>query len=119
MVIRDKDTLKSFNDITRLWQFLYVDEKNRITVLNAIGAELELRMDEEGYVFARVTKAAIPALASEGDEFSYDDMLSVPIWLGIIEQLQNQPSSSGKFKTRWDEIKFHTGIVRTLNSGIS
>lgn len=107
--MRNIDMLKDIKDAFRLQQWLYADENNRITVKNAVGAELTLSMDEEGEVMARFEDA--------DQTVPYDGMLSVPIWLGIIEQLREQPPERKhtEFKSRWDEIKFDMAIVATLN----
>lgn len=116
--MRTKDMLKDFDAIRKLWTYLYADENRTIQVDNAIGAGLELRMREDGSVMARLVRPVLDGTLGDGaPESCYDEMLSIPVWLGIIEQLKERECTEfpGKFKNRWDEISFQAAIVDTLN----
>ena len=115
--VRDKSMLAGFRKIQRLWTYLYASPGNKIKAVNSIGAELELWMDDEAQMWAKITKSV--AGKTDGKPFAYDEMLSIPIWLGIIEQLEKaRPEMPMKYdaKSRWDEIMIETGIINTLNS---
>lgn len=116
--MRDVSMLRELNDVHTLLTFLYFDEKNSVRVENAVGTKLELTMDDEGYIHARVLELAAGGPPSCDKPFLYDELLSVPILLGVIEQLQEQPPvmKNVKLKSRWDEIKVLTSTVRVLNS---
>lgn len=109
--MRNKDMLKSIQDTAKLMQWLYADPNNSITVKNCIEAELKLSMDDEGCITCE-------NLSSPGSKpFGYDNMLSLPIWLGIIEQLEAQPPVNPRVqaKSRWEEIQMEAAVIRTMN----
>ena len=113
---RNKDMLGGFDKIRKLWTWLYADKDHRITVLNGIGASVELSMDPDGDVYARIMKSQVDPSAEPGEPYNYNEMLSVPVWLGIIGQLEKQPAEGpGSFKSRWEEIAFGAGVARALN----
>lgn len=93
-------TLLEFEDITILYQYLYMSDEHFITIDNGI-AKLEIRMNENGYFHAK--NLNFPDLP----DLSYTDMMTVPNMFGIIDQLKNtEPVEFKKeFKSRWEEIK--------------
>lgn len=98
--MRTTDTLFELEEIPTLWQYLYMDENNCITVDNGI-TKLEIRMTDSCYFTAKNLRFPdLPAL-------SYTDMMTIPNMLGIIDQLKNTPPEEFKneFKSRWEEIK--------------
>lgn len=98
--MRNVDTLLEFEDIIILYQYLYMDEDNFITVDNGV-AKLEIRMNEHGYFHAK--NLNFPDLP----DLDYTDMMIIPNMLGIIDQLKNTEPVEFKteFKSRWEEIK--------------
>ena len=114
--MRRKNMLADFDKIKKLWIYLYADLNHKIEVENSIGAVLELSMDPNGYMRARIVKSVICAGNEQRRDFNYDEMLSIPVWLGIIEQLERAPAEGpGEFKSRWEEIMFQAAVVTTLN----
>lgn len=113
---RTKDMLDGFHRIRKLWTWLYADKDHKITVENGIGAKLELSMDPEGDVYAKIVESQVYPKSHESEPYNYNEMLSIPVWLGILEQLEKQPAEGpGEFKSRWEEIAFGAGIVSALN----
>lgn len=98
--MRNVDTLLEFEDIVILYQYLYMDEDNFITVDNGV-AKLEIHMNEHGYFHAK--NLNFPDLP----DLSYTDMMTIPNMLGIIDQLKNTEPAEFKteFKSKWEEIK--------------
>lgn len=98
--MRNVDTLLEFEDIIILYQYLYMDEDNFITVDNGV-AKLEIRMNEHGYFHAK--NLNFPDLP----DLDYTDMMIIPNMLGIIDQLKNTEPTEFKteFKSKWEEIK--------------
>lgn len=93
-------TLLELEDIAILYQYLYMDEDNFITVDNGV-AKLEIRMNENGYFHAK--NLNFPDLP----DLNYTDMMVIPNMLGIIDQLKHTPPIEFKneFKSRWDELR--------------
>ena len=90
--MRDVPTLLELEEIPILWQYLYLDEENFITVDNGM-AKLEIRMRES------CTFQDLPDL-------EYTDMMTIPNMLGIIDQLKDVPPVEIKsFSSRWEEIR--------------
>lgn len=98
--MRNKDMLNSFEDVTILCQFLYMNPVHYITVDNGM-AKIEVRMDEHGYFFAK--NLNFPELP----DFNWTETMNVRNMLTIIYQLKNdKPEVWGEsFNSRWDEIK--------------
>ena len=98
--MRTVDTLLELEDITILWQYLYMSEDHYITVDNGI-TKLEIRMNEHCYFHAK--NLNFPELP----DLNYSDMMTIPNMLGIIDQLKHVPPTEFKneFKSRWEEIK--------------
>jgi hypothetical protein len=98
--MRTVDTLLELEDITILYQYLYMNEDHFITVDNGI-AKLEIRMNENGYFHAK--NLNFPDLP----DLEYTDMMVVPNMLGIIDQLKHVPPIEFKneFKSRWEELR--------------
>lgn len=97
--MRTVDTLLELEDITTLWQYLYMNEDHYITVDNGI-TKLEIRMRENCSFHAKNLRFPdLPGL-------EYTDMMVIPNMLGIIDQLKNIPPEEFKneFKSRWEEI---------------
>lgn len=98
--MRDVNTLIAFEDITILYQYLYMSEEHFISVDNGI-TTLEIRMNENGYFHAK--NLNFPDLP----DLNYTDMMVIPNMLGIIDQLKHVPPIEFKneFKSRWEELR--------------
>jgi hypothetical protein len=98
--MRTVDILFALEDITILYQYLYMSEDHFITVDNGI-AKLEIRMRENCSFCAK--NLNFPDLP----DLEYTDMMVIPNMLGIIDQLKNVPPVEFKneFRSRWEEIR--------------
>ena len=98
--MRDVTTLFDLEDITILYQYLYMSEDHFITVDNRV-TKLEIRMRDNGSFHAK--NLNFPDLP----DLEYTDMMVIPNMLGIIDQLKNVPSIEFKneFKSRWEELR--------------
>ena len=98
--MRTTDTLFDLEEITILYQYLYLHESHRITIDNGL-TQLEIRMTDSGYFMDKNLK--FPDLP----EMSYTDMMTIPNMLGIIDQLKHVPAVEFPtcFSNRWEEIK--------------
>ena len=98
--MRNVDTLLELEDITILYQYLYMDEDNFIVIDNGV-TKLEIRMNKNGYFHAK--NLNFPDL----HDLSYTDMMVIPNMLGIIDQLKHTLPIEFKneFKSRWDELR--------------
>ena len=97
--MRTVNTLLDLEEIPILWQYLYMNEDNYVTVDNGV-AKLEIRMRENCSFHAK--NLNFPDLP----DLEYTDMMIIPNMLGIIDQLKNIPPVEFKdFKSRWDEIR--------------
>lgn len=98
--MRTTDTLFDLEDIPILWQYLYMDENNYITIDNGV-TKLEIRMAANCYFHAK--NLSFPNLP----DIAYTDMMTIPNMLGIIEQLKTVPAVEFPtcFTNRWEEIK--------------
>ena len=103
--MRRNDVLIEMEEITTIYQFLYMSEDNFITIDNGM-AKLEIRMNEKGFFHAK--NLNFPDLP----DMNYTDMMNVPNMLGIINQLKKTSPVEfpNSFKTRWEEIKSITDI---------
>jgi hypothetical protein len=101
--MRNVDTLLDLEDITILYQYLYMNEDHYVTVDNGV-TKLEIRMNEHCYFHAK--NLNFPDLP----DLNYNDMMVIPNMLGIIDQLKHIPPVEFKteFKSRWEEIKIIT-----------
>jgi hypothetical protein len=98
--VRTVDTLFDLEEISILYQYLYMDACHKITIDNGL-TRLEIRMTDSGYFMARNLKF------SDLPEMSYTDMMTIPNMLGIIDQLKHVPAIEFPtcFTNRWEEIK--------------
>lgn len=97
--MRDIPTLLELEEIPILWQYLYMDEDNFITVDNGM-AKLEIRMRESCTFHTK--NLNFPDLP----DLEYTEMMTVPNMLGIIDQLKGVPPVEIKsFSSRWEEIR--------------
>jgi hypothetical protein len=98
--MRDVTTLFDLEDITILYQYLYMSEDHFITVDNRV-TKLEIRMRDNGSFHAK--NLNFPDLP----DLEYTDMMVIPNMLGIIDQLKNVPPIEFKneFKSRWEELR--------------
>jgi hypothetical protein len=98
--MRTTDTLFALEEIHILWQYLYIDENNFITVDNCV-TKLEIRMRENCAFHAKNLK--FPDLP----DLEYTDMMTIPNMLCIIDQLKHVPAVEFPtcFASRWEEIK--------------
>ena len=107
--MRTVDTLLDLEEIPILWQYLYMDEDNYITVDNGV-TKLEIRMRENGSFHAK--NLNFPDLP----DLDYTDMMVIPNMLGIIDQLKHVPPIEfNNFKYRWEEIRTITITNVTQN----
>ncbi len=108
--MRTKDTLLKLEDITILYQYLYMSEDHHITVDNGL-TKLLIKMNENGVFRAKNLK--FPDLP----DFNYSEMMTVPNIMAIIEQLEEVPplEFADHFKNRWEEIKETTLSNLALN----
>lgn len=108
--MRTTDTLFDMEEIPILWQYLYMDENNFITIDNGV-TKLEIRMTE-GCGF-RAKNLKFPDVP----ELNYTDMMTIPNMIGIIDQLKNVPAVEFPtcFANRWEEIKMITMTNVTQN----
>ena len=109
--MRTKDFLYGINEIPTLLQWLYLSEKNTVTVENAIGVKLELSMTDEGRILSR--NLNFPELEPHG----FDSELNTDSLLSIIEQLKENPAEQfqEQYASRWEEIKSLTAMQMTVN----
>jgi hypothetical protein len=106
--MRTVNTLIDLEDITILYQYLYMNEDHFITIDNGV-AKLEIRMNENGYFHAK--NLNFPDLP----DLNYTDMMTIPNMFGIIDQLKNvEPVEfKNEFKSRWEELR----VVTLTNVG--
>ncbi len=108
--MRDREMLFAFDEIETLWQYLYLSEEHTVEVKNSIGVPLQFSMDEKGVIWKK--NLNFPDIPET------QDILVIPAWLSVIEQLKTQPAKeipNGRFKNRWDEIRILTLTDVTLN----
>lgn len=97
--MRTIDTLLGMEEISILFQYLYMNEEHFITVDNGV-TKLEIRMRANCSFHAK--NLNFPDLP----DLEYTDMMVIPNILGIIDQLKTVPPSEfDRFDSRWDEIK--------------
>lgn len=98
--MRTVDTLIELEEISVLYQYLYMNEDHFVTIDNGL-AKLEIRMNEDCYFKAK--NLNFPDLP----DLNYTDMMVVPNLLGIVDQLKNNPPEEFKneFKSRWEELR--------------
>lgn len=107
--MRTVDTLLDLEEITTLWQYLYMNEEHFITIDNGM-AKLEIRMRENGSFHAK--NLNFPDLP----DLEYTDMMVLPNMLGIIDQLKHTPPTEfDSFKSRWDEMRTITSATIVQN----
>jgi hypothetical protein len=101
--MRTVRTLLELEDITILYQYLYMNEEHFISVDNGVTI-LEIRMRENGSFHAK--NLNFPELP----DLEYTDMMVIPNMLGIIDQLKHVPPTEFKteFKSRWEELRVIT-----------
>lgn len=104
--MRNIDVLKAIGDTGTLLQYLYCSPDNAIVFNNGV-ANLELTMNEDGYVLVR--NLNFPK--SQATDFS--SQLIIPVMLDIIDQLRTQPPKmkSTALTSRWDEIVFDVSVA--------
>lgn len=108
--MRDKEMLFAFNEITTLCQYLYLSEEHTVEIKNIIGVPLQFSMDDKGVIWKK--NLNFPDLPKTQDAFG------IPTWLGLIEQLKEQPAkeiTNGRFKNRWEEIHTLASTDLSLN----
>ena len=108
--MRTTETLFDMEEIPILYQYLYMDENNFITVDNGI-TKLEIRMNEHCYFTSKNLRFP------DVPEMSYTDMMTIPNMIGIIDQLKRLPAVEFPtcFTNRWEEIKTITSTNVALN----
>ena len=98
--MRTTETLFDLEEITILWQYLYMCEDLYVTVDNGL-TKLEIRMADNCYFKAKNLR--FPDLP----DLNYTDMMTIPNMLGIIDQLKHVPAVEFPtcFGNRWEEIR--------------
>jgi Leucine-rich repeat (LRR) protein len=98
--MRTTETLFDMEEITILYQYLYMDENHFITIDNSI-TKLEIRMRENCSFKAKNLRFP------DVPDLEYTDMMTIPNILGIIDQLKHVPAVEFPtcFTNRWEEIK--------------
>ena len=111
--MRTVDTLLDLEEITVLYQYLYMDEGHYITIDNGL-TRLEIRMNEHCYFTCKNLRFP------DVPEMSYTDMMTIHNMLGIIDQLKNTPAVEFPdcFTNRWEEIKTITNANVVQNKMI-
>lgn len=96
--MRTVDVLLGIEEIAILYQYLYLDESNYITVDNGM-CKMEIRMSETGRFYAKnLNFPELPAL-------DYTENMTLPQMLGIISQLKEVPPVIfDRFSSRWEEL---------------
>ena len=108
--MRTKDNLKKLEDINVIYQYLYLDEKNRITFNNGL-ADLTIRMNENFVLLCK--NENFPDL----EEIAFQETLTINYAQAMIELLKEQPAIEmpNEFSNRWEEIKTITCLQMGLN----
>lgn len=107
--MRTNDVLFELEEISILYQYLYMDESHFITIDNGV-AKLEVRMTDDGFFTAK--NLNFP----EFPPTNYTDMMVVPNLLGIIDQLKEVPPEQfTSFGSRWEELRTITLSTVALN----
>lgn len=108
--MRSKETLLEFNDIAIFFQYLYIDEKNRITFDNGL-TNLTLRMTDNLSIMCKNESF------TDLPETDFSSELHPYNVLSIIDILKVQPpiEHPNHFNNRWEEIKNITQINLSLN----
>lgn len=109
--MRTRAFLHGIDEIPTLLKWLYLSEKNTVTVENVIGVKLELSMTDEGRILSR--NLNFPELEPHG----FDSELNTDSLVSIIEQLKENPAEQfpDRYASRWDEIKTLTAMQMTVN----
>lgn len=103
--MRTNDTLMNLEELTTLYQYLYMSSEHFITIDNGV-TKLELKMDENCRFCAK--NLHFPELP----DLDYTDAMNIPNTLAIIKQLKNTSATEfpNRFSNRWDEIVGITSI---------
>ena len=108
--MRSKIILKELEDSLVIYQFLYMNPENRITVNNGM-TDLEIRLDENLRFYSR--NLSFPHLP----EMNYTQQMTLSCCLGIADYMKEQKPKQfpESFETLWDEIKDITLSNMALN----
>lgn len=109
--MRDRDTLRSFEDMKILYQYLYISGERVIVIHNVIDVPLRLRMNDNGVILCK--NMNFP----EGEETDYTEHMTIQTVKAIVEQLQETPAVDfpDSFASRWEEIKSICCVDMSLN----
>ena len=113
--MKTKTTLFDFEKVATLLQYMYLDEKNKIVIHNAINVPFELYMveyeDESVHIMCR--NLNFPDLEPR----LYDDECSPNTLINIVYCLQNEPAVEfpERFSNRWEEIAMISEANVSLN----
>lgn len=101
--MRTKDMLFELEDITLLYQYLYMNKNHKITFNNGL-TDLTIRMTDDLYILCK--NESFPDLP----ETAFSESMTIPYVLGIIDRLKEYPASEYRmtFSNRWDELKTTT-----------
>lgn len=108
--MRSKVILKDLEDALVIYQYLYMNPDNRITVNNGM-TDLEIRLDENLQFYCK--NLSFPNVP----EAKYSEQMSLNRCLGIVDYLREQiPEQFPEtFETLWDEIRNITLSTIALN----
>ena len=99
--MRTKDVLlKDIENIRILCQYLYMDEKHKVTIKDGFGIPREFHMDENLNVFCK--NLNFP----DNEPTLYNDNFSPRVMIDIIHRLKDEPAVEfpKNFSNRWEEI---------------
>lgn len=98
--MRTKDTLLALNELSVLYQYLYMSEEHSITFNNGI-TDLEIHMTETLSVMCKNLR--FPELP----EMNWTENFTPANCMGIISRLKEMPAEEYKesFENRWEEVK--------------
>lgn len=108
--MRTKETLLAFEDISLLYQYLYMDEKHMVTFNNGV-TDLTIRMTDNLSIMCKNLRYP------ESPEFNWTEYFTPESCINIIEILKTMPAEEYKesFVNRWEEIKSITSFNLALN----
>lgn len=108
--MRTKDVLFSFDEVTTLVQYLYLDEQHSIRIANG-ATTLQIHMtDQMRFIADNLSFPDIPAM-------DYTGAMTLPAIMRVIKQLKMQPPEEfpNQFPNRWEEIENITDANVSLN----
>ena len=108
--MRTMTMLKELDDVLILYQYLYMNPDNRITINNRMN-DFEIRLDDELRFYCKnMTYPDLP-------DMSYSEHMTLKYCLSVIRRLKEQAPKQfpETFNSLWDEIKDITMAHMALN----